>query len=264
MKKLSKTVAVSSMLAATMLFTGCGTTTLQTKAKLTRTVVLDHSQKENKVIYLQVTNTAGSGGENMELYKDVKEKLEAKGYTVATTSKGAAYGLFVNVLFANNLREANAIKAAGAGLSTGAGVGYIASGGSGKDALIAGAALALGSAIVGKAMEDEIFRAVVDISIRDYQDAPVRTVKTSSASDTKVHNVRRSGNLNQLAGAIGDKDGAGDMNSGISEVTTTETEKNYEEFKTRAFVEAIKMKLKVDEALPILQAKISRQISNLF
>jgi hypothetical protein len=54
------------------------------------------------------------------------------------------------------------------------------------------------------------------------------------------------------------------MNSGIDENTTTQTSKNYEEFKTRSFVEATKMNLKLEEALPILEAKITKQIANLF
>jgi len=191
------------LICMSFIFIGCGTSTLQTKAKLTRTIVLDHSQKENKEVYLQVTNTAGNGGEDMDLYGAIKDKLTSKGYFIVQNSKGASYGLFVNVLFANNLKEANAIKS---GTNLGATVG-------------------VGSKIAGSS---------------------------------------RAGNMNQLAGIIGDKDDAGDMKSGIVESTTTHTEKDYEEFKTRAFAEAIKMDLKLAEALPILEEKVSRQITNLF
>jgi hypothetical protein len=54
------------------------------------------------------------------------------------------------------------------------------------------------------------------------------------------------------------------MDSGIAESTTSVTTKEYEEFKTRALVEAVKMDLKHEEALPILEEKSSRQIANLF
>ena len=86
---------------AMSILAGCFTTTMQTRAKLTRSVVLDHSLQPNRLMYLQVTNTSGSGGEDMDLYGAIKEKLEPKGYTVATTSKRASYGLFINILFAN-------------------------------------------------------------------------------------------------------------------------------------------------------------------
>lgn len=246
-----------------VLFSGCATTELQTQAKLTRTVTIDHSKNESKTVYLQVTNTAGGGGENMELNNSLKENLKTKGYTIVPSSADAEYGLFVNVLFANNLKEANAIKAA---LSAGimAGTTSAIAGGSGGDSLLVGAAVALGAGIVGSAFEDEVFRAVVDISIRDYVNEGVRTIRTQNDSGAEIHNVTRAGNINGLAGNLGSKDGASDMKSGVTESVTTETIKDFEEYKTRAFVEAIRVDLKLDEAMPIMEAKITRQIGNLF
>jgi hypothetical protein len=255
-------ISLATFVAAT-LFTGCATTTLQTQSKLTRTVVLDHSKNENKTMYLQVTNTAGGGGENMQLFEKLKQKLTQKGYTLVNTSKNAEYGLFVNVLFANNLREANAIKA---GLNIGvlSGGSSAIAGSSGKDALLVGVTAALGSAIVGKAFEDEIFRAVIDVRIRDYSSKNTLTYRTENDVGSAPINTQRAGNVNQLAGPIGLKDGAGDMSSGISESISTVTDKDFEEYKTRAFVEAVRVDLKLFEAMPILEDKASTQIANLF
>ncbi len=261
--KLKSLLKLGVAIATLTVLTGCGTTTLQTKAKLTRSITIDHSVKDNKNIYLQVTNTAGSGGENMDLFKSLKNNLEKKGYTVVKKSNIAGYGLFVNVLFANNLREANAIKA-GMNAGTTAGTVAFAGGQGGRDALMVGAVAALGGAIIGSAFEDEVFRAVVDIKIRDYKNGLVNTTTTVSGGNSNIHNVQRAGNLNQLAGSLGDKNGSGDMNSDINEVISTSTLKNYEELRTRAFVEATKMDLVITEALPILESKISRQITNLF
>ena len=192
---------------AIFLLVGCGTTSLQTKAKLTRTITLDKSDKTNKNIYVQVSNTAGSGGEDLKLYDNLKTKLEAKGYSLVQNSNEASYSLFVNVLFANNLKEANAIKGAtSAGLLVG--VGKALSGGTAKGSLIAGAIAALGGGIVGSAMEDQIFRAVIDVEIKDYMKNNLQT--------------------------------------------------------TRCFIEAVRMDLKLEEALPVLSSKASTQISNLF
>ena len=55
-----------------------------------------------------------------------------------------------------------------------------------------------------------------------------------------------------------------ELSSNIVETSVQESVKNYEEHKTRAFVEAVKMDLEISEALPILQEKFSRQIVNLF
>ncbi len=150
-----------------LLFVACGTATLQTKAKLTRTITLDHSKKENKNIYLQVTNTAGSGGENMQLFQSIKNNLQNKGYAIVENSTNVGYGLFVNVLFANNLKEAKALQLA-AGVGSTMAVGAVVTGQGGRDSLVIGVAAALGGAIVGKALEDDTFRAVVDVTVRDY------------------------------------------------------------------------------------------------
>jgi len=261
---LTKTLKiVGSIFITGIIFTGCGTMELQTQSKLTKTIVLDHSKLEQKNIYLQVTNTAGGGGENMDLYNDIKNRLAKKGYNVIANSKNAEYGLFVNVLFANNLKEANALKAA-TGLGVVGAAGSYASGGSGGDALVAGLVVALGAGIVGKALEDEIFRAVIDVEIRDYTTKDVKTLKGTSISDASIANVQRSGTLNQVAGPIGSSDGAGTMNSGISESTIQESVKDHEKYNTRVFAEAVKMKLQLNEAMPILQDKVSTQIVNLF
>lgn len=261
---MTKTLKIAGSIFITgIIFTGCGTMELQTQSKLTKTIVLDHSKLEQKNIYLQVTNTAGGGGENMDLYNDIKNRLAKKGYNVIANSKNAEYGLFVNVLFANNLKEANALKAA-TGLGVVGAAGSYASGGSGGDALVAGLVVALGAGLVGKALEDEIFRAVIDVEIRDYTTKDVRTLKGTSISDASIANVQRSGTLNQVAGPIGSSDGAGTMNSGISESTIQESVKDHEKYNTRVFAEAVKMKLQLNEAMPILQDKVSTQIVNLF
>lgn len=249
-----------AMLVGATLFTGCATMNLQTQAKLTKTVFIDHSQLKNKTIYLQVTNTSG---ENIDLKSSLKSNLEKKGYKIVDNSKDAEYGLLLNVLFANNLKEANAIKNGLAAGTTAGGMSAI-SGGGGTDSLIIGASAALAGAIVGKAFEDEVFRAVVDITVRDYSLDEIKTTRTQHDTGGRLHNVARAGNVNQLAGTLGNKNGGADMQSGVSEAITTESTRNYEDHRTRAFIEATKMNLKLSEALPIMQAKITSQISNLF
>ncbi len=167
------------------------------------------------------------------------------------------------MLFANNLKEANAVKN---GLSAGvtAGTVSVISGRGSSNSLLVGASAALAGAIVGKAFEDEVYRAVVDISIRKYTGDNIRTMRTQNDVGGTIGNTQRAGNLNALAGPIGNVNGSGDMNSGISESITTESYKNYEEYRTRGFIEATKMNLKLDEALPILESKIANQIVNIF
>lgn len=152
----------------TFLFIGCATTQLETSSKLTKTIVIDHSKIVNKNIYLQVTNTANGGGEKMNLSQSIINSLQAKGYNIVDSSNKASYSVFINVLFANNLKEARAIQS---GIASGIFGGAIAAG-SGSNtgsSLLIGATAAIGGGLVGKALEDETFRAVIDITIKDNQ-----------------------------------------------------------------------------------------------
>mgnify|MGYP002372929909 CR=1 FL=1 len=152
------------ILICLLLFVGCATMQLETNSKLTRTIVIDHSNLTNKTIYLQGSNTANSGGEKMNLNENIINSLKAKGYEIVDSSQKASYSLFVNVLFANNLKEARAIQTAVASGVFGE-VGALASGSNGSNSLIVGATAALAGGLIGKALEDETFRTVIDIQV---------------------------------------------------------------------------------------------------
>lgn len=155
------------LVGVALLFNGCATTSLETSTKLTRSILLDHSTVKKMPIYVQVTNTANSGGEKMHLEENIKKELIKKGYEIVDSSDKAKLGLFVNVLFANNLKEANAVLA-GAGVGVTSGVIAMGAGSSTGDSLLIGAAAALAGAGVAKALEDETFKAVIDLTIKDY------------------------------------------------------------------------------------------------
>lgn len=69
-----------NILICIILFTGCAKTDLQTNSKLTRTVLIDHSQATSKTLYLEVTNISNSGGEKMNLKDNIINSLKVKGY----------------------------------------------------------------------------------------------------------------------------------------------------------------------------------------
>jgi len=158
---------ITLILSILLVLSGCGTMSLETSAKLTNSITIDHSRVKDKTIYVQVTNTANSGGEKMDLINSIKDSLRKKGYSVVDSSSDATFGLFVNVLFANNLKEANAVRAA-AGLGASTGIIAMGSGSNTGDSLLIGATAALAGAVVGKAMEDETFKAVIDVDVKNY------------------------------------------------------------------------------------------------
>lgn len=156
MKKLTQLFLLSTLLFVVL---GCGTTTLQTKVKMTKSVFLDPSYKGS--LFIDIKNISG---EKIDLLPTLKKNLLLKGYVATNDANIADRILQITILFANNLKEANALKAAGV---TGATTGLIAagSGASGADSIITGAIFAIAAGAISKSMEDETYRAVVDIQI---------------------------------------------------------------------------------------------------
>jgi hypothetical protein len=167
----------------------------------------------------------------------------------------------VNVLFANNLKEANAARAAGQTAVVGAAAG---SGGGGRDALLGAVAGAVIGGTIGKLTEDEVYRMVVDVVIKEKVNRPVKTAVSNSIGQVSVTNQRRAGFANEFAGPLRSKNEAGKLHDNINENVSQEYKTNYIEKRTRVFAEATKMNLKLAEALPILENKISKSIAGLF
>jgi len=168
------------------LLTGCATFELQTNVKMTKSVFLKPvNNKAEKTIYISLKNISQ---ENMDILPLLEERLKSKGYTLVKSAEDAHYVLFINILFANNLREANAVKAAtGLGIAGGA----IAAGSNSNtgDSLLIGAGIALASGLVGKALEDETYRAVVDVVVDEKSDQSGNSQSTMG-DDYKEHKTR--------------------------------------------------------------------------
>lgn len=104
--------------SSALVFNGCGTMTLQTNVKMTKSVFLKPTKQDKKSVYISLKNISG---ENLNILPLLKEKLKQKNYIIIENSSDANYVLMVNILFANNLKEANALKASvGSGIATGA------------------------------------------------------------------------------------------------------------------------------------------------
>ena len=199
-----------------LFFSGCATTDLQTSVKMTKSVWLQPAKTKGKSIYVSIKNTSQ---EHIEIEPLLIQQLQSKGFKIVNDAKVADYVLMVNILFANSLREANAVKT-GTGLGVASGVIASTSSNSNmKDSLLIGAGVALASGLVAHSLEDETYKAVVDLVVNE---------KLSGASGKSL------------------------MGSG------------YKEHKTRILAEAVRVDLKLDEALPILSEKIAKQIADIF
>jgi hypothetical protein len=259
-----------ALLPLAILFTCCATTSLQTQTKTTQTIFLDPVKKSQRSVYLTVKNTSGQKIGDLE--QKIDAKLIQKGYKIVDDPDMAKYILMVNVLFANNLKEANAAKAGADGAALGATAGVIGSalsGGNGYNigsaGLIGAAAGGLLSAGIGKLTEDEIFRMVTDVSVREVKEQKVYTTTNTAQSQASISQNARAGDANSFAGRIGDADGAGGkLNSNQVDNKSQIYDTNYVEHKTRVFSEAVKMNLNLQEAMPVLTENMAEQISGIF
>ena len=249
-----------SIAAATLLFTGCATTELQTNAKMTQSVFINPVKKELRTIFISTKNTSG---QRINLESSIISELMAKGYRVVDDPDMATYVLMMNVLYCDKKQENNAV---GAGLATGvlgAGVaGYNGHGAGGTIGIGLGAAVV--GALIGKATEDTIYQMQVDIVIREKAKGSVSTSSVTANGQARVTDSSKAGFVNSFGGTARDVNASGQLNSNMASANAQNYETNYIEHKTMLFAEATKMNLTLPEATPILERQISSQIAGLF
>ncbi|MCK9336311.1 MAG: complement resistance protein TraT [Arcobacteraceae bacterium] len=256
---ISKRLVVSTVLAS-LLLGGCATTELQTSAKMTQSIFINPVAKSKRTIFVASRNTSG---QNINLENKILNNIESKGYKVVEDPEQATYILMINVLYCDKKMENNAAGGAAAAGIAGASVGAYNSNSGGS---IAGATI--GAAVVGgllaKLTEDTIYQMQVDILIREKANGKVITLNTNTSGQASVNDEQKAGFMNTFAGSVKNVDATGNLNSNLNNANTQQYETDFIEHKTMLFAEATKMKLTLSEAIPILEDKISSQISGLF
>jgi len=254
-----KTFGLSTAVA-TLLFSGCATTELQTNAKMTQSVFINPVAKSKRLIFVSSKNTSG---QKINLERSIINELQAKGYTIVDDPEQATYILMMNVLYCDKKQENNAVAGAVGAGAAGAGIAAYNGGGAGKTI-----GVGLGAAVVGgllaKATEDTIYQMQVDIMIRERASGKVYTSSATANGQTSVRDSNKAGFTNSFAGNIANTDASGKLNSNMASATAQQYETNYIEHKTMLFAEATKMNLTLDEATPILERQIANQIAGLF
>lgn len=169
------------------IFTGCATSTLQTQAKMTRTVTLMPDQLNDKKVYLRVTGTEAS---KIELEEPLTKALGQRG-VILTSSEEANFYLHVNRLFADNLKEDANLNTA---LLGGAAAGAIATvNNSGANSIL------IGVGVTDRALADETYRAVINIALSERNKSNTATTEWSRPQETRllVEAVRMNLNLEE-------------------------------------------------------------------
>ncbi|ATB69080.1 Lipoprotein YlpA [Sulfurospirillum diekertiae] len=154
--------AIAFMATITLSLSGCATSTLQTQAKMTRTISLSPDQLKEKSVYLRVTGTQAS---KIELEAPLKKALQDRGVHIVDNADEARFYLHVNTLFADNLKEAARLDVA---LFGGVAAGAIATvNNSGGDSLLIGVGVALAMGVADRALADETYRAVISVNLKE-------------------------------------------------------------------------------------------------
>ncbi len=243
-----------------LFFAGCATTTLQTNVAMTRTIVLDPIKKDKRTLYLRVRNTAAS---KIDLKPILLKDLKKKGLQIVDDPQKAKYILNINVLFANNLKEAHALQAATtSGVNAGLVAGFANS--SAKDGIVAGVAAALVGGIIGSATEDEVYRAVIDVSVKERKNQTVRATHKVEQSQGIINDTKRAGFVNEFSGDLKNINSTGKLSDGLNEEDRYDYKSDYIQYKTRILVSAVKMGLDLKKAIPILEKKASYEIAEIF
>lgn len=249
-----------SVLAASILFTGCATTELQTNAKMTQSVFINPVAKNKRLIFVSNKNTSG---QKINLEDTILNELQAKGYTIVEDPEMATYVLMMNVLYCDKKQENNAAAGAVGAGALGAGIGAYNNQGFGNSAAI-GLGAALVGGLIAKATEDTIYQMQVDIVIREKANGKVLASNVTAAGQASVSDSRKAGFMNGFAGQIKNTNASGQLNSNVANANSQQYETDYIEHKTMLFAEATKMNLTLVEATPILEKQIANQIAGLF
>lgn len=249
-----------SLAVATLFFSGCATSELQTNAKMTQSVFINPVAKSKRLIFVSSKNTSG---QKIDLERNIVRELQTKGYTIVDDPEQATYILMMNVLYCDKKQENNTAGGAlGAG-AAGAGIAAYNGGGAGKTI-----GVGLGAALVGgllaKATEDTIYQMQVDIMIREKANGKVYNSTAVANGQASVRDSNKSGFINGFAGSLGNTEASGKLNSNMANATAQQYETDYIEHKTMLFAEATRMNLTLPEATPILEQQIANQIAGLF
>ncbi|MFI4956286.1 MAG: complement resistance protein TraT [Gammaproteobacteria bacterium] len=241
--KILTVIAISLSLASC-----AGTTTaiskrnLVTENKMSSTIFLEPTSKENQKVYVQVRNTTDVAA--LDLTESIKTGLRMKGYQVVSDPKKAQYLLQANVLSAGEMnpktREETLMSGFGGGLAGGAI-------GAGTGALISGHT----DAIIGGALAGAALGMLVDASVKDTTYGVTTDIQISEKTSD---------------GSLVTKSSEGQLKQGSQTTVTVNSEDKdaWKRYQTRVVSTANKVNLGWEQAGPALADGLSKTIVGIF
>lgn len=258
-----KLIQMGLMTALALVFTtGCATTTLQTKVKMTQSIFVDPVAKNKRLIFVSMRNTSG---QNLNLESKILANLQAKGYTIVDDPDAATYILMANILYCDKKQENNAAAAAGLGGAIGGSAAAYNSRSMSVGSTLGGAAAgALVAGVIGKLTEDTIYQMQVDVLVKQKAKGKVLASTGSAGGQAQVRDGQRAGFLNSFGGAVRDTQGGAQVSDNRFNTASQQYESEHIEKQTMLFAEATKLNLTLEEAIPSLEQQMANQIAGIF
>jgi len=224
---------------------------LNVQTLMSDTIFLDPENETEKTVYLDVKNTSDK---DVYIKQLIINRLEAKGYIIATTPSKAGFILQVAVLHVG-MTNPNAYEAAinhgpvywggtaaavGAGAATGALIGYGATGYSRTGALAGGligaAALGLLDVAVNSSVKDVTYSMITDVMISEKTRKRVSETHRSNIASSRGTSISQ--NVDKKSGRL--------------------------RYATRIGTSANKVNLAFEEAQPAIEDNLARSIAGIF
>ena len=258
--------------AVVFLLAGCAAIQnreLEVETHMSESVFLDPVPPALKTVYMSARNT--SDHPETELRGPLAQALTQRGYQVVDDPTKAHYMLRINILQAGKLDPADKDKVLGAKFGEAlmggavAGVAANALGANGRTATGVGLGVAAGIGIANMMYKDVLYSVVVDIQLSERPLSGAK-VKTSTASNSSQANLSAQksvststkGGKTTVAVDASAQSNSRNVNQSIDE------EKDFKQYQIRSVAYAEKVNLKFEEANPVLIAKLSSSLSNLF
>lgn len=104
----------------------------------------------------------------------------------------------------------------------------------------------------------------VDINVRQRIEGGTINYNATDSGQSSVRDGQRAGFMNSFGGNVASTQGGSKLNSNQVQYSGQTYTGNYSEKSTKLFAEATKLNLTLQEAIPVLEDKISTQISGIF
>ncbi len=244
---------------------------LDVQTHMSETVFLDPVPPAAKTIYVSARNT--SDHPELDLRAGLAQAVTARGYQVVQDPDAAHYMLRVNVLQAGEIEQKDKANLLAArygdpilGAAVGATAGNVTTGGNPYGT--AGGALVGGLAAfaANQLIKDFTYSVVVDIQLSE---RPLKGGKVHQSTRTGAGQAKVSAETVSTGTRVGASPQANSANGSITanakvKVQQVEEEADFKQYQIRQVAYADQMNLKFEDAAPMLAAKLTSTLSNLF